>query len=164
MTVIDPNHREQIESWLGRPLSDGELQPVVSLDALTDAQLAVVGALRPRHLIAPLLFLRAVVPSAATPEIRELLDNIDDVIATRQSPELANLPLFEHVAGRALTSTEKSRRATLVDLSPVHLAIATLLAQHDLTVAFLYLQRIVPSAEADACDALVRKLGGATST
>lgn len=158
MTAIEPNHRGQIEAWLGRPLTDSELRTVDSLEALTDEQLAVVAAIRPRNLIAPLLFLQAVVPTATTPEIREVLDDVDALIAARHPRELANLPLFERYAGRPLSADEKTTVATLENLSSAHRAIATTLAQQEHTVAFLYLHRIVPSATAEACNALVLHL------
>src|ERR1041384_2353814 len=109
MTAIEPNHRHQIEAWLGRPLTDSELRTVESLRELTDEQLAVVAAIRPRNLIAPLLFLQAVVPNATTPEIREVLDDVEAFIAARhpRPAELANLPLFERYAGRPLSADEK---------------------------------------------------------
>ena len=160
MTAIEPNHRRQIEAWLGRPLVESELRTVDSLEALTDEQLAVVAAIRPRNLIAPLLFLQAVVPNATTPEIREMLDDVDAFIAARHPRELANLPLFERYAGRPLSADEKAPVATLEDLSIAHRAIAATLARQEHTVAFLYLRRIVPSATAEACNALVLNLAG----
>lgn len=163
MTAIESNDREQIEAWLGRRLTDSELQPVESLQALTDEQLAVVAAIRPRNLIAPLLFVRAVVPTASTSEIRELIDDLGAFIALRRRPDLANLALFEHHVGRPLSAAEKAPAATLGEVSPAHLAIAATLARQAQTVAFLYLRRIVPSATTEACSAVVKQLAAGSS-
>ena len=76
------------------------------------------------------------------------------------SAELANLPLFERYAGRVLSVAEKETVATLEDLSTAHREITATLARQERTVAFLYLRRIVPSAEAEACNDLIQRLTG----
>jgi hypothetical protein len=159
MSQIEPKHRQQIERWLDRQLTDDELHPVESLEDLTNDQLEVVAQLRPQNLIAPILYLNFVVPSATMAVLSPFIDNIADVVAARKPPrDWPNLPLFERVAGRALSASEKRSVATLQELSPEHLALATTLARQEHVVAFLYLGRVVPGVDADACDALVSKL------
>lgn len=170
MSEIDPKHRQQIERWLGRPLTEDELRPVESLDALADDQLGVVAAIRPKNLVAPLLYLNFLVPSASMDALTPFIDDIANVIAARgsqgfasgargpQSDDWPNLPLFERYAGRALSPAEKRPATNLQELSPAHLAITSLLAQQQETVAFLYLRRIAPSAAIEACSDLVKRL------
>lgn len=159
MSQIDPDHKRQIEDWLGRQLTNDELRPVESLDALSDDQLAVVAVIRPRNLIAPLLYLRFVVPSALTRELINLIDNIAGVVASRRPPlDLPNLPLFERYLGRSLEPVERMQVAALEDLSPAHIAAATALFNAEPMVGFLYLQRIAPAAPIEACSRLATQL------
>jgi hypothetical protein len=85
MSEIDPKHRKQIERWLGRQLTEDELRPVQSLDALTDDQLGVVAAIRPNNIVAPVLYLNFVVPSASMDALTPFIDNIADVVVARRS-------------------------------------------------------------------------------
>jgi len=119
MSTIELKHRAQIESWLHRPLTDDELRPVASFDELTDDQVAVVAEIRPRHMIAPMLFLQHVVPNATHLEIRTFMDNIEEVaIARRPPPELPDQRIFEHFAARALQPAERARAGTLYTAEP----------------------------------------------
>jgi hypothetical protein len=185
MSEIDPKHRQQIERWLGRPLTVDELRPAESLEALADDQLDVVAAIRPKNLVAPVLYLNFLVPSAPMDVLTPFIDNIASVVAARkyptsnraqpsgddsssgarstQSHDWPNLPLFERYAGRALSPIEKQPANSLEELSPAHLAITSMLARQERTVAFLYLRRIVPSAAAGACDDLVKRLATSSS-
>ena len=156
--MIDPDHRQQVEDWLGRPLTDDELRPVASLDAVTDEQLAVVAAIRPRNLIAPQLFVRAIVPTARPSDIRRIVDEIDDMISARRRPEWSNLALFERYLGRPLVAAEKSSAPALDTLSSAQLAVATAIARQEITVACLYLHRIAPTEHVDACQVLAKQL------
>ena len=158
MTAITTRERRYIEDLLGRELTDSELHPVDSLDALTREQLAVVAAIQPRSVTVPVLFLRAVVPTASSRDIMKTVDQVFAIIAARFPPELGNLPLFERYAGRALSAAEKSPVASLEALSPVHLAIAATLARQEKGIACLYLRRIAPSTSPDECDALAAQL------
>ncbi len=161
MSDIDAKHREQIEAWLNRRLSDVELEPAASLEALTDAQLAVVAEIQPRNLVTPMLFLRAVAPDADRRAMQRLVDDIEGVVAARKPPrDWPNLPLFERHLGRPLVPSEKATAVTLATLSPTHLAVATELAHKELPVAFLYLHRVVPNESIDACQALAKQLAG----
>jgi hypothetical protein len=159
---INPNHRAQIERELGRPLTEEELQPVASLDALTEDQIAIAAQLRPHNRIAPHLFLRAVVPSAMYPEIEDLLENrIQDMyIARRPPPDLPNRALFELHAGRALEPAEQVRIATIYDMSPAQIALGEILAKKDVAIAFLYLSRIAPNETIEVRHDFAKHLAG----
>jgi hypothetical protein len=156
---IQPKHRRQIERWLRRQLTEDELRPVESLEALANDQLEVVAELRPQNLIAPVLYLNFVDPSATMADLTPFIDNIADIVAARKAPrDWPNLALFERYAGRALSAAEKRSAATLQDLSPEQIALATTLACQEQAVAFLYLGRVVPGVDVDACNALVSEL------
>lgn len=85
MSEIDPKHRQQIERWLGRRLTEDELRQVQSLDALTEGQLEIVAAIRPNNIVAPVLYLNFVVPSASMDALTPFIDNIADVLVARRS-------------------------------------------------------------------------------
>jgi hypothetical protein len=84
---IEPKHRQQIEKWLHRQLTDDELRSVDSLAALTNDQLEVVAELRPNNLIAPVLYLNFVVASATMNELTPFIDDIAGILAARKQGE-----------------------------------------------------------------------------
>jgi hypothetical protein len=157
MTALTAKERRLIEDQLGRELTDGELREVDSLEALTREQLEVVAAIHRRSATVPLVYLRAVVPSSRSPANSRFADQIDEIIATRFHL-LGDLPLFEHHAGRALSVAEKTRVATLPELSPAHIAVAATLARQKVVVALMYLRDLVRSASSEECEVLAERL------
>ncbi|HEU4731154.1 MAG TPA: hypothetical protein VFT22_24845 [Kofleriaceae bacterium] len=158
---IDPTDRGRIETWLHRPLSDEELQPVSSLDMLSDAQVAVVASIQPRNRIAPLLFLEAVVPTARRQDIVDFIDSIDDVYVVRfPPPELPDQRIFEHYAGRPLEPAERVRAGTVYKMTSAQVELAKLLALKDLTVAFLYLSRVAADETIEQRHHVAKHLAG----
>ena len=158
---IDPENRGRVEDWLDRPLTDEELQPVSSFDKLSDDQVAVVAAIQPRNRIAPMLFLQAVVPTAKYQEIVDYIDNVQDVYIVRQPPsDLPDQQIFEHYIGRRLEPLERVRVGTVYKLRSAQVELATVLAQKDLTVAFLYLSRVAPDDTIEQRHHLAKHLAG----
>jgi hypothetical protein len=159
VSTTDWKHREQVESWLHRLLTDDELRPAPSLAALTDAQVAVVAAIRPHNRIAPMLFLQAVVPTAAHRDIVDFIDNIDDLALARVPPaELPDQRIFEHFAGRPLDPAERALVGTVYKMNPPQIELATTLARKDRAVAFLYLSRIAPDDSIEQRNELAKHL------
>jgi hypothetical protein len=80
------HHRGAVgESKLAAELRPGdELRPVKSLDALATCQLGVVAAIRPNNIVAPVLYLNFVVPSASMDVLSPFIDNIADILAARK--------------------------------------------------------------------------------
>jgi len=156
--MTDQDQLLQVESWLGRPLTQGELLPVESLDVLSPAQLAVVQALAPRSAFVAMLYLRNIVSTALVKDLQPFVDEFASGCRSAQPKEWPNLALFERYAGRALSIAEKQSVTSLHELAPAHRAMAATLALREPTVALLYLRRVAPSAAADACDTLVKQL------
>ena len=104
-------HQLQVENDLGRPLTEAELQEVTSLDQLSDEQIAVIAAIRPRSCISPLIYVRAIVPEADYDDVKKLIDEDIERIAVERRPpeELPNQHMFEHYAGRPLRPMERVR-------------------------------------------------------
>src|SRR5690348_6198158 len=104
-------HRGSIEMFLERPLTEAELQEVPSIEQLTDEQIAVLAANRPRNRIAPTVYIKAVVPTADYREVMKLIDEDIERIAIERRPpeELPNQHMFEHYAGRPLRPMERVR-------------------------------------------------------
>jgi hypothetical protein len=161
MSTIEPKHRAQVEMWLKRPLTDDELQTVSSFDALTDEQVAIVAAIRPRNLIAPLLFLKAVVPTATHREVVDFMDTIEGVaIVRRPPPELPDQRIFEHFAGRPLEPADRARVGTIYKMNPAQIELVETLARKDRAVAFLYLSRVAPDDSIEVRNELAKHLAG----
>jgi hypothetical protein len=156
--MSNPDQILQMESWLGRSLTPEELVPVESLEVLSPAHLAVVEILAPRSAFSAMLYLRNVVPSALVRDIQPFVDDFASGSRAAQPREWPNLALFERYAGRALSAAEKCSVSALDELSPEHIALATIFARQDQTVAFLYLSRVVPSATPTESGSLVRQL------
>lgn len=150
--------RGQVEDNLGRPLTQEELSPAESLETLSPAHLAVVETLAPRSTFAARLYLRSIVSTSLTQEFQTIIDDFASGLRSTQPKEWPNLPLFERYAGRVLSPAEKQSVASLEELSPAHLAIASMLAREEHPIAFLYLRRVVPSAALEACGDLVKQL------
>jgi len=158
---IDPNHRAQIEGWLRRPLTDEELQPVSSLDMLSDDQVSIVADIRPRNRIAPMLFLQAVVPTAEFRNILDYIDNIEDVyVVRRPPPDLPDQRIFENYAGRPLEPAERVRAGTVYKMTSAQVELAKTLALKDLAVAFLYLSRVASDETIEQRHYVVKHLAG----
>lgn len=165
MSAIE--YQEQIEDTLGRPLAPAELLPARTLDELTDAQVAVVESLAPRHVILPLHYLRAVAPGVPLNEIREYSDRVarrvrDSATESGSTPRgpdnLANAALFERYLGRTLATPEKVRVSGIKDLSPAHLAVASALLHAEQAVGFMYLHRVAPTSSTEERSELAAKL------
>lgn len=153
-------HRGMVEMFLDRPLTEDELQEVPSIDDLTDDQIAVIAAIRPRNRNAPLVFVKAVVPTAGHREVLKLIDeDIERIAAERRPPEeLPNESWFEHHAGRPLSPMERVRVESFEQLSPEHIELARTLARADPTTCFLYLKRVALGESTERCHELAKHL------
>lgn len=153
-------HRDQVEMFLGRPLTDAELQQVASLDELTDDQIAVVAAIRPRNRIAPTVYIKAVVPTAEHADVMKFIDDDIERIAIERRPpeELPNQHMFEHYAGRPLRPMERVRVESFEKMSSEQIELARMLARADPTTGFLYLTRIVPGESTERRHELAKHL------
>jgi hypothetical protein len=116
----------QVEYDLGRPLTDAELLEVPSLDHLADEQIAVIATLRARHYITPMVYVKAVVPTADHADVRKFLDEDIERIAIERRPpeELPNQQLFEHYAGRPLRPMERVRVESFEKMSNDQIELA----------------------------------------
>jgi len=74
--MTELRHREQIESWLGRPLLDHEIDPADTLSNLNESQLEVARYLANNSTLVCLLYLRAVVPVVLTNEVRAFIEDV----------------------------------------------------------------------------------------
>lgn len=77
MDELEPSHRRKIEDLLGRPLTDEELRPVASANALPEVQRKVVRYLRNRNGILGMIYVRAVVPGIPSGEAKNVADDVD---------------------------------------------------------------------------------------
>lgn len=152
--------RGQVEAELERPLTDAELQEVASLDELTDDQIAVVAAIRPHNRIAPMLYVKAVVPTAEHDDVMKFIDEDIHRIAIERRPpeELPNQHMFEHYAGRPLRPMERVRVESFEKMSNEQIELARTLARADLATGFLYLSRIVPGESTERRHELAKHL------
>jgi hypothetical protein len=73
--MTDFDGRSQVEGELGRALTQDELMVVDSISQLSTTNLAVLRVLSRRQRLAALLYLRAVVPDASSPELNELINS-----------------------------------------------------------------------------------------
>lgn len=153
-------YRGMVEMFLDRPLTDAELQEVPSIAELTDDQVAVIAAIRPRNRNAPLVYVKAVVPTADHREVMKLIDEDIERIAVERRPpeELPNQDWFERHAGRPLSPRERVRVGSLEELSPAHIELARTLARADPTTCFLYLKRVALGESTERCHELARHL------
>jgi hypothetical protein len=159
--IIDPDDRSRIEDWLHRPLTDEELRPASSLEMLSDDQVAIVAKIRPHNLIAPMLFLRAVVPTAERQDVFDYIDSIEDVYVVRfPPPALPDQRIFEHYAGRPLEPAERVRAGTVYKMRSAQVELARALALKDITVAFLYLSRVAADDSIEQRHYVAKHLAG----
>ena len=73
---IEPRRRAQIEQVLGRELTDDELRPVASLDALSEVQRAVVTFLGPRSVTISTAYVTGVVRDVRFADASRFIDEI----------------------------------------------------------------------------------------
>jgi hypothetical protein len=153
-------YRGQVEAELERPLTDAELREVASIDELTDDQIAVVAAIRRHNRIAPMLYVKAVVPTADHADVMKFIDEDIERIAIERRPpeELPNQHWFEHYAGRPLRPTERVRVESFEEMSSEQIELARVLARADPTTGFLYLTRIVPRESIERIHELAKHL------
>jgi hypothetical protein len=78
-------YREQIESWMGRPLEPDELLSVATLEDLSPLQLAVVEALAPRNALVAMHYLRAVVTDALVRDLMPFIDRVASAVKDRNA-------------------------------------------------------------------------------
>lgn len=154
------HYQQQVENSLGRPLTEAELQEVTSLDQLSDEQIAVIAAIRPRNCISPLIYVRAVVPEANYDDVKKLInEDIERIAIERQPPEeLPNQHMFEHYAGRPLRPMERVRVESFEKMSHDQIQLARTLARAAPTTCFLYLCRIVPGESTERRHELAKHL------
>ena len=152
--------QDQVEYDLGRPLTEAELQESPSLDQLTDEQIAVAAAIRSRHYITPMVYIKAIVPTADHAVVRRFLDEDIERIAIERRPpeELPNQNLFEADAGRPLHPMERVRVESFEKMSSEQIALARVLARVNPTTCFLYLTRIVPGESIERTHELTKHL------
>ena len=155
--------RGMVEMFLERPLTDAELQEVPSIDKLTDEQIAVLAAIRPRNRIAPTVYVRAIVPTADYREVMKLIDEDIERIAIERRPpeELPNQHMFEQCAGRPLRPMERVRVESFEKMSSDQIELARTLARANLATGFLYLSRIVPGESTERRHELAKHLAEA---
>jgi hypothetical protein len=153
-------HQHQVEDDLGRPLTDAELQEVASLDQLSDEQIAVIAAIRPHSCISPLVYVKAVVPTARHDHVKKLIDEDIQRIAIERRPpeELPNQHMFEQCAGRPLRPMERVRVESFEKMSSDQIELARTLARANLATGFLYLSRIVPGESTERRHELAKHL------
>ena len=153
-------YRGQVEGELGRPLTEAELKEVASIDELTDDQIAVVAAIRQHNRIAPMLYVKAIVPTADHTDVMKFIDeDIQRIAIERRPPEdLPNQNWFEHYAGRPLTPMERVRVESFEKMSSDQIALARTLARANLATGFLYLTRIVPGESTERRHELAKHL------
>jgi hypothetical protein len=152
--------RGLVEGELERPLTDTELQEVASIDELTDDQIAVVAAIRRHNRIAPMLYVKAVVPTADHADVMKFIDEDIERIAIERRPpeELPNQNWFEHYAGRPLRPMERVRVESFEKMSSEQIDLARMLARANLATGFLYLTRIVPGETTERRHELAKHL------
>ena len=152
--------RGQVEAELERPLTDAELQEVASIDELSDAQIAVIATIRRRNLMAPMLYVKAIVPTADHRDVMKLIDEDIERIAIERRPpeELPNQHVFEHYAGRPLRPGERARVESFEKMSSEQIELARTLARADLATGFLYLSRVVPGESTERRHELAKHL------
>lgn len=152
--------RGQVEPYLGRQLTEAELQEVASLDELTDAHIAVFAEIRPRNRIVPMLYLKAVVPTADHDAVMKLIDgDLQRLVAERRPPEpLPNENLFEVHIGRPLRPHERVRVESFEKLSGDQIELARTLARANIAAAFLYLSRVAPGESTERRHELAKHL------
>lgn len=143
-------YQSSIECTLGRPLTDDELVPAATLDALTEHHLAVMMVLREQNLVTTLHYLRAVVPEVLGRDARRFIDEY-------QPPSLPLPPgTYAALLGRPLTDRERTPGTTLDALAIEQRELALSLAKEaHRIVAFMYLRRIAPASTAEECQRLV---------
>lgn len=152
--------QDQVEYDLGRPLTDAELQEVPSLDQLTDDQIAVADVLRQRNELLPMLYIKAIVPTASHTEVRRFIhDDIERIaIERRPPPDLPNQDWFEHYAGRPLRPMELVRVESFEKVSSEQIDLARTLAAASPPTCFLYLKRIVPGESIERIHELTKHI------
>jgi hypothetical protein len=159
MTSIDPNHRSQIEMYLERPLTEAELQIVDSLESLEYDQRVVLATIRPRSCIAPILYLRAIVPRADLGKVRELVNTHETSESWMPRPyqpdrNAAGLSAgrqaeIETIIERPLTDNDLRRVSSLDELAPEQLAVferLAMLPKERRALCLMYLHHAVPLA------------------
>lgn len=153
-------HQPQVEDDLGRPLTDVELQEVATLDQLNDDQIAAIAAMRSRNYISPMVYVKAIVPTAGHADVRRFLDeDIQRVAIERRPPaELPNQDMFEREAGRPLRPMERARVGSFEKMSREQIALARTLARTNLATGFLYLSRIAPEETTERRHELAKHL------
>jgi hypothetical protein len=75
---IEPRRRAQIEQVLGRELTDDELRPVASLDALSEVQRAVVQVLAPQSVTVSQVYVMGVVTDVRFADASRFIDRIQN--------------------------------------------------------------------------------------
>jgi hypothetical protein len=156
---MEPRKRNQIEHALGRQLTSEELAPASSLDDLSTAHIGVIKRVAPKQLVACINYISAIVPDAVTPDIAKVVYRYADADEPAVAgPSLLSLPLFERYVGRQLRAGETSRVATLDELSPEQLTVASVLCRAEPLVGELYLQQLAPDAPAQSRAELVSRL------
>lgn len=158
MTTLGPDDRHHIEERLGRALTDEDLAEVATIDDLSREQLAIVARLERSGLLAS-AYVRAVVPSAAFPQVRDLVFTIQDVIARKLPP--ARLRMEDYYGpqlGRPLTDEERRVVYSIPDLTSAQRAVARRLASGERVYALLYLGDVVKSSATHEREALIDAL------
>jgi hypothetical protein len=110
--------------------------------------------------ITPMLYVKAIVPTARHADVRKFLDDdIQRIAIERQPPdELPNENWFEHYAGRPLRPMERVRVESFEKMSHDQIQLARTLARADPTTCFLYLTRIVPAESTERRHELAKHL------
>jgi hypothetical protein len=152
-------YQSQVENDLMRPLTDAELQEVSSLDQLSDDQIAVVAAIRPRSYISPMIYVKAVVPTADHHDVRNFIEDIERIAFGRRPPEeLSEQIFYELWVGRSLRPVECVGVRLFEEMSSEQIDLARTLARANLDMAFRYLAHIARKESIARCQMLARHL------
>jgi hypothetical protein len=148
---MTPDERAQVESVLGRAVSDDELTRRVGFEDLAKPQLDIVRRLFEKK-AGPTaeIYVRNVVPEIERDEIERFVVEFDRFMArapqSSDPPKMRMRNTYEAFVGRQLTVDERRRQPSLQALSPAQLEVAKALAIQDTLVAHAYLGEIVQSA------------------
>src|SRR3569623_2336616 len=141
---MEARYREAVECVLGRTLTDEEVAPAASLDALKMTLLFVVQQLYKTEPIVAMNYLRGVIEDSHARIRTFIYEFIETLIyGAPPKPALRALDLYENVLGRKLDPSETVHRSGLAELSTEQRAVARELTERDRDVAMLYLVDVV---------------------
>jgi len=156
--------RAQIEMWLGRPLTDDELESVPTSSDLTESHARVLAHLyRKKSGTALVMYIHHVVPSAGIHGAHRFVAEYDGPPSNDStSGNLRMLSTYEHFLGRKMNRDEQQRQNSLQDLSAKQRIVARELARGDSIVAISYLTEIVKGSSGHERERMIQALSAGT--